>query len=96
MKRTAILWLFLGLVLQVDLLQAGPVNVVSDLEDFAEEEVNELELSGSGMFAEQKDEEYINSSKRSSPVVCITDSISHGKFNYSYRATKGDTRHARP
>ena len=54
-------------MLQVALLQAGPVNVVS--EDLTEEEVNELELSGSGMDVKQKDEEYINSSKRSSSVL---------------------------
>lgn len=61
---TVILWLVPMLQLQVDMLQAGPVNMVSeDLRLSTEEEVNELELSGSGMDVEQKDEEYINSSK---------------------------------
>ena len=51
------------LQLQIGLLQAVPVNVVpEDLGLGTEEEVNELELSGSGMDVEQIDEEYINSS----------------------------------
>ena len=56
-------------MLLVDILQAGPVKVVS--EDLTEKEVNELELSGSGMDVEQKDEEYINSSKISSSVCSL-------------------------
>ena len=85
MKTAAILWLSLGLVLQVDILQAGPVNVASeDLGLGTEEEVNELELSGSGMDVEQIDEEYINSSKRSNSVLLFALLILH-KLLQSYQ-----------
>ena len=69
MKIAVVLWLSL-VQLQMDILQAGPVSVAS--EDHTEvSEVNELELSGSGMNEEHKDEEYVNSSKSSHSHLCF-------------------------
>ena len=73
MKIAVVLLLFL-VQLQVDILQAGPVSVVS--EDNTEiSEVDKLELSGSGLNEEHRDEEYINSSKSSSHWIAMPETL---------------------